>query len=376
MGFGRTVGWALCAVNAWEVAALADSPASRPVDREVDQRVQVALGRAVNYLRAVQNEDGSFGEGDYGPAITGLVVTGLLRTRQVTVADAMVKRALGYLEKHIQPDGGIYAPGGHGNYPTAICTMALVEANIGGRYRQQIDRAVAYLKREQWDEGEGATPDSPRFGGAGYGGKSKSRPDLSNTAFLLEALRASGLPQDDPAYRRALVFVSRCQNLSGEGANDLPHATRIEDGGFYYTPVEDYNPAGGDRVQGLRSYGSMTYAGLKSFIHAGLDKKDRRVQAAVAWIRKNYTLAENPGLGEQGLYYYYHTFAKTLTLLDLDQFEDAQGRRHDWRRDLVTTLLAKQNENGSWSNPSSRWLENDPRLVTAYVLLALANVRP
>ena len=45
----------------------------------------------------------------------------------------------------------------------------------------------------------------------------------------------------------------------------------------------------------------MTYAGLKSMIHAGLTPDDPRVKAAITSISaKNYTLDENPGLGQSG----------------------------------------------------------------------------
>ena len=30
--------------------------------------------------------------------------------------------------------------------------------------------------------------------------------------FMIEALRESGLPADDPSLQKAIVFVSRCQN--------------------------------------------------------------------------------------------------------------------------------------------------------------------
>ena len=64
-----------------------------------------------------------------------------------------------------------------------------------------------------------------------------------------------------------------------------------------------------------RSYGSMTYAGLKSMVFAGLKPDDIRVQAATKWLRANYSLDENPGLGQAGLYYYYHLMAKRRTRL-------------------------------------------------------------
>ncbi len=71
--------------------------------------------------------------------------------------------------------------------------------------------------------------------------------------------------------------------------------------------------AGNTADGGLRSYASMTYAGLKSMIFAGLTPDDPRVEAALTFIRKNYSLETNPGMGDAGLFYYYHTFAKSLT---------------------------------------------------------------
>ena len=68
----------------------------------------------------------------------------------------------------------------------------------------------------------------------------------------------------------------------------------------------------GTKVSRLRAYGSMTYAGFKSYLYADLKPDDPRVSAAYDWIRANYTLDENPGMGGNGLYYYYHTFAKAL----------------------------------------------------------------
>jgi squalene-hopene/tetraprenyl-beta-curcumene cyclase len=134
--------------------------------------------------------------------------------------------------------------------------------------------------------------------------------------------------------------------------------------------------AGGDPASGLRSYASMTYAGLKSMIYAGLTDNDPRVKAAYDYIRQHYSLDENPGLGQAGLYYYYHTFAKALALLGKPTLVDSSGRSHDWRAELVEALAKRQNANGSWVNPADRFMEGDPNLVTAYGLLALAYTKP
>ena len=128
---------------------------------------------------------------------------------------------------------------------------------------------------------------------------------------------------------------------------------------------------------GLRSYGSMTYAGLKSFLYAGVDRDDPRVQAAVDWIRRHYDLDSNPGMGNAGLFYYYHVFAKALAQLDEETFVDHDGKHHPWKSELLETLAGKQDANGSWSNVGNdRWLEGDPNLVTGYVLMALAWCKP
>ena len=147
--------------------------------------------------------------------------------------------------------------------------------------------------------------------------------------------------------------------------------------------VAFYTPANGGESQagttpngGLRSYGSMTYSGLRSMIYAGVSAKDPRVVAATKWLGRHYTFAENPGMGDAGLYYYFHTAAKALHVLGQNQFIDADGKAHDWRKDLVDVLLRAQNENGSWVNNNSRWLEGDANLVTSYALLALSYCQP
>jgi squalene-hopene/tetraprenyl-beta-curcumene cyclase len=330
------------------------------------------IERGVAFLRGRQDAKGGWST-LREPGITALVVTALLRSGQVTKDDPAVTRALTYLEGFIGPKGGLSeAP--HANYTTAIALVAFQEANRNGRYDRTIKAGQNFLKTMQWDESEGKTRDDPFYGGAGYGG-SNSRPDLSNTAFLIEALRDTGLPADDPHLQKALIFVSRCQNLQSE-FNDQSWAGKVNDGGFVYTAASGgVSMAGAAPGGGLRSYASMTYAGLKSMIYAGLDRNDPRVKAALTYITQHYTLEENPGLGQQGLYYYYHTFAKTMAVLGQPTLTDAAGIAHDWRAELVAALAKRQHRDGSWVNPADRFLEGDPNLVTAYALLALAYMR-
>jgi squalene-hopene/tetraprenyl-beta-curcumene cyclase len=330
--------------------------------------------RAINYLKTSQQDDGTWTSNN-SSGMTALAVTALIDSG-VPLDDPALAKGLRALEKFVQKDGGIYASGtGHKNYETCVSVMALKAADAGGKYDKILARADKFLRGLQWDEEEGIDKADVRYGGADYG-PSKKRPDLSNTQFLLEALKTLGAKDDDPNVQKALIFVSRCQNLESPH-NTTAFASKVNDGGFFYTVAAGGSSAAGKTPDGgLRSYGSMTYAGLKSMIYAGLTSTDPRVKAASDWIRRNYTLSENPGLGQQGLFYYYDTFAKTLAVLKIDDFDDAQGRKHDWRKELADQLFALQQPNGNWVNLKERWLEGDPNLSTAYALLALKYCEP
>ena len=328
--------------------------------------------KAIAFLRTAQSQDGSFSS-QAGPGITGLVATGLLAVG-LPVDDPMVRKSLDYILASRRADGGLYAEGSrHANYETSLAIMALSRANTDGRYDALIRNGQKFVKTAQWDEGEGLNEKDPAFGGAGYG--SKSRPDLSNTSFFIEALRSTGTPEDDPAIQRALAFVNRCQNLESP-ANDTPFAPKINDGGFYYTPANGGESMAGkdDATGGLRSYASMTYAGLKSMLYAGVEKDDYRIKAAKSFLAKNYSVNSNPGMGGAGLYYYLHTMSKTLSLLENPIFVSEKGE-HDWKQDILTQLQQTQRENGSWINPEARWMEGDPNLVTGYVLMTLSYLK-
>jgi squalene-hopene/tetraprenyl-beta-curcumene cyclase len=359
-----------CVLAALWAVALA-GPARAADDLGADPKeVQALVDKGLAYLKQSQSPDGSFSAKTAGPGITALVVAALVRNG-VSPEEPVVKKALEYLEKKVQKDGGIYEKR-LANYTTSVALMALSESNKNGKYDTIIKNASKFLKglQKEMDEKDA------NYGGVGYDGK--TRPDLSNTQMFIDGLLAAGVPKDDPAIQRALKFISRCQNLAGE-QNDQPFAkkaTEDDKGGFTYNLDPDdkrHKTANG----GLRSLGGMTYAGLKSFLYAGVKKDDPRVKAAVNWIRRHYTLDENPGMGQQGLYYYYHVFAKALSALGEDRFEDAAKKKHDWRRELFDEIKKRQAANGSWINSKDKQLgEGDPNLATAFAVLTLSYTKP
>jgi squalene-hopene/tetraprenyl-beta-curcumene cyclase len=294
-----------------------------------------------------------------------------------TADDPTVAKALASLEKKIKKNGGVYDKR-LANYTTSVALLAFREANKGGKYDTVLKNGAAFLKGLQNDD-PGAEGKNLTFGSVSYDGKGKG--DLSNTQFFLEALLASGVSKDDPAVKNALKFIGRCQNLPGEDKSDAPFAKKAspdDKGGLTYAP---YTPDKDDAPHvtaagGLRSLGAMTYAGLKSFLYAGVDKKDPRVLAAVDWMRRHYTLEENTGQGQAGIYYYYQTFGKALEAWGEDQFRDSKGVAHDWRKDLFAALKKRQGADGGYINRGDRTFgEEDPNLATAFALLSLSYVQ-
>ena len=354
-------------------------PATVESNRQEDvKQYRRTVQRGIDYLlqKGQSPEDGSYSK-QIGPAVTAMCTTALLQNG-VKASDPRIQKSLKYLRSFVRADGGVYAPNSNlRNYETSVAVMCFAAANVDGKYDKLIEEAIGFQKNIQWDAGEGHDRASTFYGGQGYG--KHKRPDMSNTSFFIDALKAASEDKDSVALKKAMAFVSRTQNLSSRH-NEMEFATKVtrdDRGGFIYTPAGDGESKAGDNGRGgLRSYASMTYAGLKSFLYAGLGKEDVRVQAAMDWIKRHYDLKSNPGMGKQGLYYYYHVFAKALHAHGDTYIVDSKGQKHHWRSDLVAQLAAEQRQDGSWTNSADRWYEGDPNLVTSYALLALSYCNP
>ncbi len=355
--------------------------------------IEKAIDRGANWLIDQQREDGSFGTfaGDSG--ITALVIHALANCpRGYREADGpFISTAVEYLMSQKRDGGGIYEVGqGLRNYKSSMSLLALraLDHDRTPQYAELIAQLRDYIAGLQCAEDSKPAYDSEKniraYGGIGYGGD--RRPDLSNTQMALEALQAAELAEDSEVFRRVQVFLSRCQNRAE--SNDFLDGTErrsTEDGGFFYYPGESkaQNVENSDGSVSYTSYGSMTYAAVKSLIYAGLDQSDPQVAAAIAWIGKNFTVKENPGMatpvnpsrGQMGLFYYYAVMARALEVLGSPTITDGEGRERRWAQELAAVLISKQSKEGSWSNPVDRWWEGDPTLVTAYAIQALSICR-
>ncbi|HWQ28864.1 MAG TPA: prenyltransferase/squalene oxidase repeat-containing protein [Dehalococcoidia bacterium] len=397
------------------VFAVAQPPATPPPPPQPAREAKAPerramIEQAVLYLRSKQDPSGGWNVNPGGPtfpAITGLVLQGLLGEEDVSENDPVVAGAVAFILSRQQEDGGIYdriLP----SYNTAICLAALSQLRTKSpEVQAAIRRAQDFLIGLQYGEGaivhEGnpesaqrVDPKHPFYGGWGYG--NRGRPDLSNSAFVIEALRTSGLSESDPVFQRALVFLQRCQmaekDAGGGTINDMEYARGSRQGGFIYSTSENKDKVGsgqsfageteetlddGTKVSRLRAYGSMTYSGFKSYLYAGLSRADPRVTLAREWIARNYTVEENPGLGTDGMYYYYLVFAKANAAFgdETIRVKNADGSESErrWKDDLVRRLGTLQNPDGSFRSVDDRWMENDPVLITAYSLIALRQAR-
>jgi squalene-hopene/tetraprenyl-beta-curcumene cyclase len=352
-------------------------------DISLAHEVQRSIDRGLEFLAKQQSPEGFWAPADH-PAMTALALSAIQGDPSGTWPKkeaAKVKQGYDFILKNLKEDGSIH-DGKLITYNTSVSLMALVLANDPA-LRPAIAKARQFLVNTQLDVNEKGKTDSPVDGGFGYG-NTFDKGDMSNTYLALQALYYSRAAlkdggdkvEKDLNWEAAINFLQNCQDLPKKG--DATVAENKGPGGFVYRYDESKAGSVTNAVTGkvtLRTYGTMTYAGLLSYIYADMKKDDPRVLAAQSWLESNYSLKENPGLEAQGLYYYYHLMAKALNMLDTDYIKTADGKMVNWRKDLALHLLNQQKTDGSWVNEANgRWWEKEPPLVTAYSVMALEMV--
>ena len=354
--------------------------------------IERAIAKGVGFLKAQQNQESGAWSDPVNPAFTALAISSILGDPNLDSAaglPAEVEKGYAFLLSNVKDDGGIYSKG-LATYNTALSVMALAQSGKK-EHLPVIAKARRLLINQQQDYDKKGVVDNLYDGGVGYGGSS-THSDLSNTTLALEAIYYSKKALADTGFDESKEF-----DLDWDAAIEFISATQITDasmkrlgdgytvreedrGGFIYYPGDtkseeiEVKTEAGTRTA-LRSYGSMSYAGLLSFIYADLDREDPRIGAVMNWLQKNYTLEENPGMQAQGLFYYYHTMAKALAITGTKNLIAPDGKKIDWKKELALKVMGAQEASGAWSNKASnRWMEDNPVLVTAYSLLALEHV--
>lgn len=351
------------------LAALAASVLSFAVETaEIDE----AMAKGVRFLVSRQAADGSFSDPQM-PALTALPLWAMTVQRGVGLDDVKAKAAA-YVLSTQREDGGFYVPkpgrggSGLGNYNTSVSVSALYESGLAP--------VGAILKARDYIASSQLTGDDTMAGGFGYDRISRRRyADLSNTGYALDAMRRTegaeefrpaGSKRADLDWDAAIAFVERLQRKEGPDAGGAAYNERTAQAGSLT------NSSG--RVQ-LKAYGSMSYAAVLSLCHCKLTKGDPRVRSALEYCTKFWTVDENPGMGAQGLYYYYDIIARSLTAAGVGALDAEDGRVIDWRGELAAKIISLQREDGSWANANNRFWENDPVLATSFAVLALSLCR-
>lgn len=369
--------WMMGLAAGW-ISISAAAGAGLPADLEAEARA--AMGRGAAWLAAQQQSAGFWAVAD-SPALTGLSMWALQKTDPAAYQSA-INRAMVFILTSVQEDGSIWRQpavqrkgGGLANYNTAVC-MAALHALGRPELVPVVQKARTYLSKMQYLD-----PSAYR-GGMGYDAD-QGRPytDLSNSYMAYEAmrltqdvedLRAAGEPKADLDWNAAQEFLAQVQNLKSVNTNYWISESVDDEGGFAYSPGAGASVTNADGKVTLRSYGSMTYAGLLALIYSDVDAQDVRVQSAKDWASRHWSLDENPGMGAEGLYYFFNVLTKTLAASGDETLTLPDGRTVVWREEVTRKLLTLQKPEGFWVNENNRWWEADPNLVTAYTLLALA----
>lgn len=378
------------------IAGALPGQVNQPVkDLSLRNEVDSSVHQTLTQLAKEQNLDGYWATPDY-PGLTALIVRAFLESpvdNERWVKSDTVAKGIAFIRQHVQEDGGIYNRGLY-SYNTAISLMGLnVYAEAAKKYALLNEAELAELKKIMLRAREFviaqqqfySEEDFEKFtGGIGYGNSYKHS-DLSNTALAIQALHETRHlvdPNDEQAVKlnwdAAVQFLTKTQNLPETNKEGWASGDPANRGGFIYFPGD--SKAGtfekADGSTGYRSYGSMSYAGLMSMLYAGVDKDDERVVAAVEWLKTHFVLEENPGMGQEGLYYYMHTMAKALDAYGEDTLTLKDGTVIDWPKVLAERFVSLHKYPGFWVNENSRWMESNPYLVSAYSLLALKYVYP
>ena len=368
-------------------APTATQTTEMPKVKTLNEKLIESFDKGLSYLMKSQLENGAWPnpmkEADVAFTSFAIMVIAKSPQKYQETYKTQIEKGAKYVVEHVQANGAIIdseKPPTYAVYKTSLALAALTNLDKE-KYKNAIAKATSYLTTNQFGPEDG----DAQSGGWGYserGATATMNANLSTSEFAMMALHESGLPKDSETWQRAVEFLDKIQNSSEYNK----FRVTTNDGGFAYSPVEskagEETLADGTKI--YKSYASMTYAGLLSFIYANVDKKDPRVQAAYNWIRKNYSLEENiglrtdanPKLGKQGLYYYYNTFAKALDALGEKTIITEDKTEHKWAKELAEKLISLQKLDGAWKNDfEERWFEGFEGLATSYSLLALNTCR-
>lgn len=382
-------------------SAVADSAIGTVPPASLTGRMDDALASAAAFLVSRQSADGAWRSDVYAPFKDGDALTPPVLLALVSSGETHAKetaRAWEYLAPLVDSAGKV-RPTATLAYPTYAAAYIALAAR-GDAAAKTRDAWLAYLRARQLSEELGWRRDDLQFGGWGYAHDPPRKPapgtplaplaepNLSATLFALEALRAGGAKDDDPAIVQALAFVRRCQNFSGHNSAHADDANRFDDGGFFFMPADPVrnkagvvgtDDAGNER---FASYGSATADGVRALQLCGVAADDLGLKAGWRWLAEHFSAASHPGgyesdreVARESVYYYYcRALATALTTVDEASLPEGCDRQL-LAGELAEAIVFRQQSDGSWVNAAVDVREDDPLVATSLAVVALAKCR-
>jgi prenyltransferase beta subunit len=311
------------------VLALAFAVPARAGDVQMDEVSKKATAKALEWLAASQNSDGSWGEGRYphNTAVTSFALMAFLSQGHLPgqgLYGPEVAKGARFLIAAARSDGYLVGARGGNMYCHGMATLALAELwgmTGNDEIKPVLEKSVDLIVRCQ--SREGGWRYDPQPSGA----------DISVTIMQVMALRAaknSGLHVPDSTITRALEYMKACHEPRSGGYNYQPGRA---DPGFARTA------AGVCVLQLLGRYDAKEIERAAEFLEQKNDDK------------KHYWY---------GQYYAAHAM------------HQVGGKKwEDWYSRIRTRLLSKQVANGSWSGGGS----DDgvgPQYTTAIAVIILS----
>lgn len=354
---------------------VSSTPPAGTIDQSLQNEVRQAVSRGLAWLAEHQKEDGSWSDGTF-PALTALPLMAFTAADQKE-RKPVIDKAVKYILSCVQPNGSICKEkagkgGGLPNYNTAISMMAL-HSTGDDAHTKVILNARKYVAGAQY------FGEDEYKGGFGYDKDTgRAYTDALNTFYAVEAMKTTAGVEDkrDPSQKKVDInwdetvkFISRMQN---------PPESGDQAGGMAYNPTD---PKAGTvtNKEGkvyFRSYGSITYSGMLALIHANVSRDDVRVKSAFDWASKHWTIDENPGMGQEALFFFLNVLTKSLAAYGQDVIPAKDGKTINWKSEVAKKLVSAQTVdpktgNGYWENKAGRYMEKDQVLVTSYCIIAL-----
>lgn len=273
-------------------------------------KTEPAVQRALEWLRINQQADGSWGD-DNRNAMTGLALLTFLAHGETTDSPrygACVEKGIRHLVAQQDATGRF----GKNVYVHSIATYAISEAYSMTRIaalKPVMEKAIAVIIQGQQSKG-----------GWDYDYGNKGRRDTSIAGWQIQALKAAKIAQAEvPGLEEALA----------KALGDLKSAQHRENGRFFYS-----DPTGA---------GSLSMTGVSvlclQLLGEGESPEARDGLQALQEMDCNWRKAP-----EWALYTWYYTTQA--------RFHAGKGWE-SWNARFARTLVAHQNEDGSWPAPGN-----------------------